>query len=122
MSSFFDGTPLTHVNQATYLGGILSKEVNPVIEIQNRIAGCIPILRTLDIFWKKTNCPLKLKLNVFNAVIISKLVYGLETFQYTEAVGRKLDVFQMKGLRKTMRIIPTLIDRTHTNENVFASK
>ena len=56
---FEDGQNLTHVDNATYLGGKLTKDVNPITEIQNRISACGPILKTLDTFWKKTNCDLK---------------------------------------------------------------
>ena len=54
----------------------------------------------------------------FNAVIITKLTYGLETVQFTEYVGNRLDVFQMKGLRKILNIPPTFIDRSWTNQKV----
>ena len=116
---FEDGTPLTHVDSATYLGGKLTKDVNPITEIQNRISACMPILKSLDLFWKKTNCDLKWKLNVHNAVIVSKLTYGLETLQYTYQVGQKLNTFQMKGIRKIMKIPPTHIDRSWTNQRVY---
>ena len=84
---FSDGTPLEHVNQAVYLGGTLTKYVNPLTEKPNLIAGCIPVLRKLNIFLKNINSPLKWKLNVFNAAIVTKWVYGLETVQFTDNAG-----------------------------------
>ena len=62
--------------------------------VANRIIGCIPTLEKLGIFWKKSKCNLKWKLNVFNAVILTKLAYGLETVQLTERVWKKLDIFK----------------------------
>ena len=56
---------------------------------------------------------------MYQAVIVSKLVYGLETLQFTEAQGRQLDTFQQRGLRKILGIAPTFIDRTNTNEDVL---
>ena len=87
---FEDGTRLKHVDQATYLGGKLAKDVNPLTEIQSRISSCIPTLKSLDVFWKNAKCDLKWKIGVFNAVIVSKLVYGLETLNFTESIGQKL--------------------------------
>ena len=59
------------------------------------------ILKTLDIFWIKTHCSKKWKLLVFNAVITSKVLYGLETLEPTEAAGRLLNTFQLnKGFAK----------------------
>ena len=60
-----------------------------------------------------------MKINVYNAVVIAKFSYGLETLQSTEAQERAPDVFQQRGLRKIPGIKPTYIDRTYTNEDVF---
>ena len=56
-----DGTPSKHVGEATYLGGKLTKDTNPITETQNRIAACIPMMKTLDTCWKRTNCKLTWK-------------------------------------------------------------
>ena len=109
-----DGTKLKHVKEAAYSGGKLTEDTNANIEIQSRIASCIPLMKPLDTFWKKTKCDIKWKINVFNAVTLTKLIYGLETVQGTESPFNKLNVFQMKGLRNIFGIPPTHIDRTLT--------
>ena len=58
------------------------------------------------------------KLSIFQAVIISKLFYGLDTLIATETTLHKLDTFQMQGLRKILGAPPTFIDRTNTDESV----
>ena len=50
---FNGGHPVTHVNEATYLGGKLTMNTSAITEIQSRIYACIPILRSLNIFWKQ---------------------------------------------------------------------
>ena len=116
---FNDGNPVTHVSEATYLGGQLTMNTSAITETQSRISACIPILRSLDTFWKKTKCTLTWKLHVYNAVITSKLVYGLETIQCTENQLQKLNVFQMKGLRNILGVPPTFMDRSWTNRKVL---
>ena len=116
---FGNGKTMRNVEHATYLGGTLHRNVNPQVEIRKIISATIPIVRKLDLFWTKANCPAKWKLNVYNAVIISKLVYGLETLQFTETQGKQLDTFQQRGLRKILGIAPTYIDRSHTNKDVI---
>ena len=64
------------------------------------------ILKKLDIFWIKTHYSKKWKLLVFNAVITSKVLYGLETLEPTEAAGRLLNTFQLKGVRKNWNYTP----------------
>ena len=56
---------------------------------------------------------------MYNAVVVSKLIYGLETVQMPPATMKEVDVFQMRGLRKILGIPPTYIDRSNSNTEVF---
>ena len=62
---------------------------------------------------------MKWKILVFDAVIRSKLLYGLETAMLTDAAQHKLNVFQLKGLRKILRMKTTFVDRANTNARVL---
>ena len=46
----------------------------------------------------------KWKLRVFDAVVVSKLVYGLEPVPFTEQDCNRLDAFQYRGLREILHI------------------
>ena len=54
-----------------------------------------------------------------DAVIRSKVLYGLESAELTQDILKKLDVFQLKGLRKILRLNTTFVDRFNTNKRVF---
>ena len=101
---FKNGEDMSKVQQAKYLGGILTKKADAKTEIQARITATNPVIRSLDVLWKQTKCSIKWKLLIFNAVCISKLAYGLETLIATEATLHKLNTVQMKGLRKILKI------------------
>ena len=73
----------------------------------------------LNSYWKATEASKQLKLLIFDAVLKSKLVYGMETVQLTEAMINKLDAFQMKGLRCCIGKKHTYWDRTATNESIL---
>ena len=73
----------------------------------------------LNVFWRKSNCPQKIKLDVYGAAIRSKLVYGLEAVHLSQSVLNKFDVFQLKGLRKILGLTTTYINRTNTSKKVF---
>ncbi len=73
----------------------------------------------MNIFWNQADTPIKWKMRVFDAIIRSKLLYGLETIHLTPAEQAKLDSFQMKGLRRIMHIQPTHLDRSWTNLKVM---
>ena len=116
---FQDGTTMKKASEVTYLGGSLTKDVQPKVEIQNRIRMVMQAVRSLEGLWKHTSCSVKWKVNVYNAVVVSKLLYGLETVQMPPSVMKDLDVFQMRGFRKILGIQPTYMDRSNSNEEVF---
>ena len=74
---FADGMMLKPSNEVEYLGCKLNENANAGIEVQKRISECINILNKLDIFWGHADCSIKQKLQVQDAVVRTKLVYGL---------------------------------------------
>ena len=87
---------------AQYLGCALNNRGDGTRELSGRIAECMATLKRLDLFWGQSTCTKQFKLQVFNAVIRSKLVYGLESIQLNETALTKMNVFQLKGLRQIM--------------------
>ena len=77
------------------------------------------VWKQLDIFWKKSHCPAKFKLIVYDAVIRSKLVYGLDCVHILKHVMSKLNTFQLKGLRKILGMKTTFVARRNANELVY---
>lgn len=61
----------------------------------------------------------KWQLIIYDAVVRSKLLYGLETLHLTQSMAKKLDVFQLKGLRKILGWETTFTNRMNTNERVY---
>ena len=59
-------------------------------------------------YWRQSDCSVGFKLTVYDAVVRSKLMYGLESAQLSDSVRRKLDSFQFKGLRKILKMKTTL--------------
>ena len=116
---FKDGNPMKRVEDAVYLGASITREIEPRLEIRRRISMTMPVLKKLDIFWNKTKCCKAWKIQVLNAVIVSKLIYGLETIEPTAGVSNMLDTFQLKGLRKILEMKTTFIDRANTNQKVY---
>jgi len=86
--------------ETTYLGAIVRKDHNTRREITRKISSCFATLKRLDIFWSNSNCPAKFRLQVFDAVVRSKLVYGLESVMITKTLLSKLDTLQLTGRRK----------------------
>ena len=49
----------------------------------------------------------------------SKLLYGLETVHLTDAMAKKLNVFQLKGLRQILNMKTTFVNRANSNARVL---
>ena len=113
---FHNGEEMKRVEEAVYLGANITKTVDPRLEIQRRVSATMPVLRKLDILWNQTKCCNAWKIQVFNSVIVSKLIYGLETVEPTANAAQALDTLQLKGLRKILEMKTTFIDRANTNE------
>jgi len=105
--------------KAVYLGTLLTDTNDNHAEINNRISDSIVTANKLKLFWNKANTTIKWKLQVFDAIIRSKLLYGLETMQLTQNEKLRIDAHQMKGIRRILNIPPTHVDRTWTNELVM---
>lgn len=89
-------------------------------EITRKFGACLATLKKLDLFWNNNNCQ-KNRLQVFDAVIRSKLVYGLESVMLTKSLLNKLDVLELKGLRKILGFKTTFVERANTNQIVYDS-
>ena len=76
-------------------------------------------MKKLDTFWRHSNCDTAIQIHVADAVLRSKLLYGLESAQLIPSIAKKLDTFQLKVLRKILRMDTTYIDRANTNTVVI---
>ena len=77
------------------------------------------VLHALRNFWNSPNCPTNFKLLVHDAVIRSKLVYGLDSIELTQSVLSRLNALQLKGIRRILQMKTIFVERRNTNELVF---
>jgi hypothetical protein len=116
---FSDGTMVPPHDEAKYLGCMLNDKADPAREVNKRIAECHITWKRLAEFWKHSDCSAKVKINIFDAVIRSKLIYGLESVQVNDSLKSKLDAFQHKGLRQILKMQSTYVNRANTNQRIF---
>ena len=101
---YLNGGFMPIADRAPYLGTNMSAKGNPHFGISIRIINTTTTLNKLDMFWKKAPVSTTWKLSVHDAVISSKLLYGLDSASLTNAEYERLDSFQMKALRKMLGI------------------
>jgi hypothetical protein len=74
---FKDGVKVPTKTEVKYLGALLNTRNDTDKEIKQRIGQCMGVLNKLNTFWRHSNCTAKFKLLVQDAVVRSKLLYGL---------------------------------------------
>ena len=75
--------------------------------------------KKLDLFWRHSNCGIAINIHTADAILSSKLLYGTESAQLLPSVLKRIETFQLKGLRKIFRMDTTYINRENTNGKVF---
>ena len=85
--SKLDGTPLKLVDKFTYLGSSISSTEK---DIDTRLTKAWTAINRLLIIWK-SDLTDKMKCSLFQAAVISILLYGCSTLTLTKRLEKKLD-------------------------------
>ena len=110
-----DGSQLPVTTDFTYLGSIISNSGSIEREVTHRISrasaafGCLK-----DRVYLNRHLKLSTKIRVYNAIVISTLLYGSETWPPYATHLRVLNKFHLQCLRKMLRI--TWRDKITNNE------
>ena len=67
--------------------------------IFNALVGSVMICRLNRHLWRKPNISCTSKLRIFNALVGSVMLSGVETWQASAAILKKIDIFHAKSLR-----------------------
>ena len=116
---FPEGQKLNRVEETTYLGHQITQEIDVKHEIQHKMHQTLKTWFNLDTFWKTTVCSIRWKLQVYDAIIRNKLLYGLETVHLTQTQQKKVNAFQLRGIRKILGLSTTFVNRSNRNEYVL---
>ena len=95
---FRDGTKVETSSKAEYLGSRLSSKVDPMMEINKRIAGAAYVRRRLEDFRKRGFISKRGKLLICETLVGTKLVYALHTMPITDVAFNQIDSCYFKGL------------------------
>ena len=110
------GTPITPNEQLTYLGSIISDDGRIQKELLRRLGLAQGTFRELSRVWKHSSMGRRRKLLLFNALVVSRLMYALQVAWLNKAKRRKLDGFQNRCLRSLWGIKPSFVSRTSNAE------
>lgn len=89
-----DGTDVEPTNEIVYLGASISDDGRVGKELGRRLGMSQREFNVLARFWKHCTLARQRKLQVFNALVLSKMGYGLATAWLTKTERSRLDGFQ----------------------------
>ena len=96
---FGNGLAVKVVDSATYLGCLLTPEIDINKEVPGKIVAAAMVWRRMREFWLRGNCTTKQKLHAYDAVIRFKFLYAMNTVELNDSHIQRLESFQLKGLR-----------------------
>ena len=106
------------VDEFKYLGSTISKNLSLDSEINVRIGKASSAKTKLkERVWENKNLTINTKMRVYQACILSTLLYGSETWSTYTSQENKLNAFHLRSLRRILGI--SWSDRV-TNEEVHA--
>ena len=101
-----------------YLGSALSADGRIAAELGRRIGMAKADFNTLQKVWAHSTLSQRAKIRIFDACVVSKLTYGLQTACLSKAERRRLDGFHCRCLRRILRIPHAYVSRV-SNNTVF---
>jgi exonuclease III len=102
-----DGTDQGYVTfnrKFTYLGSIITEDLEDNAEINARIGKANGILYSLNNLWRSKGLTLAMKKQFYVATIVNILLWGCESLTLRAANLKKLEVFHHKGIRHVLNV------------------
>ena len=93
---FTDGSSFPYKIDVKYLGCNLNDKGDPAREVNAKIKVCMATLNKLHLFFHNSDNTIANKLQAFNAIIRSKLMYGMETIAFNTSMQNRLETIQLK--------------------------
>ena len=110
--------PIKIVDSLMYLGATLDKEVRHASELARRLGQARQSFACLAQIWSHAGLSTARMVLIYNACIVSKLLYGLQTMWLNKAEVKRLDAFHYRCLRKCLGIPHSYVSHI-TNDYVL---
>ena len=97
-----DGSFMPSKDRLIYLGGLLSADGRVGAELSRRLGLAERTFTDLQRVWKHANITRKRKVEIFEACVVSRLLYGLQAAWLNKSERRRLNAFQCRCLRRIL--------------------
>ena len=99
-----NGYLLEFVDMFCYLRSVVDSTGGTEADIKARIGKARTVFAQLKKIWKSSIISRKTKMRLFNALVMTVLLYGCQTWKTTKGTIKKLQTFVNKCLRTILKI------------------
>jgi hypothetical protein len=99
-----ENTEIEEIKSSVYLGNVLSKNGGTQEDVISRIKTANGAFVQLNPVWRNHNITKRVKIQIFNTNVKSVLLYDCETWQTTNQITSRLQIFVNKCVRRIMNI------------------
>ena len=107
---------LEQVDTFPYLSSLITEDGECTTEFHTRLNRGQAIGASLQKIWKSHSIPISTKIRLMKALLWPVATYGCESWTLRKNEETRLDTFDMKGLRKILRVSWTA---KKTNERIL---
>ena len=105
------GESIPHKETLKYLGALLSADGRCSSEISRRLGAARAEFDLLKQCWQHTRVSTEAKIKLYNSLVLSKVLYGLESLVFKSSDGRRINGFHAACCKKILRISPAYVSR-----------
>ena len=112
------GSVVKRKESLVYLGSLIFVSGRTYSEVSRRIGLAFAVFKELDRVWKHASLCKTKKLDIYRAIVLANLLYGLQSAWLCEADLKRLDGFHCRSLLETLKSPPAFDSRV-SNEQVL---
>ena len=102
------------VDAFAYLGSVVSTEGGAEEDIKRRLGKAMWVFQKFQKIWSLPSISMKIKLHLYNTIVVPEALYASETWKSTASISKKLDVFHQRCLQKILKM--SYLDRVKNDE------
>jgi len=92
------------VDTFPYLGSLITEDGECMTEFCTRLSKGQAIGASLQKIWKSHSIPISTKMRLMKVLVWPVATYGCESWTFRKNEEARLDAFEMKGLRRILRV------------------
>ena len=100
-----EGKPVEEVSEFCYLGSVIAGDGSCDKDIRTRLGKANSTFGRLLNIWKNKSLAIKIKIQLYEALVMSTLLYGAETWSMTVANMKRLEAAHHRWQRKILGIV-----------------